>query len=255
MNIGYNVKKAEELMNNIARQYEQMGIYTKEQWEGVYRTLQANWVGEDEQDFETKLAYRICILYDNAYNLAQSSIDTIAGLVDAWYQFQKNNTLDGAESAGKTGGFLGIGDNRYSINKPSIKRKNPENDGIVGPHLVQLSNDTNRGLKDASSKSIIQGAVDTFVAQIKAQTNNLFEEIQTNQAFFGDQTTTIKAYIGRVGEAIAEVTVAVKDMYNALDQLAGSSYTTAQSDIQNQFNEASSNVEQSLNDLGNTRWS
>ena len=161
MNIGYNVNKAKELMENIARAYENMGIYTKEQWEGVYRTLQSNWVGEDEQDFETKLAARICTLYVNAYNLAQSSLDTIVGLVNAWYQFQKKNTLDGSASAGKGitgfGGLFGIGSaaNQFSIEAPAIQK----NDQIVEPHLVPLDNNTNRGLKDASSKSNIQTAV------------------------------------------------------------------------------------------------
>jgi len=251
MHIGYNVNKAKELMENIAKAYENMGIYTKQQWEGVYRTLQTNWVGEDEQDFEAKLAERICNLYVNAYNLAQSSIDTIDGLVTAWHQFQQKNTLSGDASSGNKGGWFGIGGNKFGIDKPSIKKE----DKVVELHLVQLDNNTNRGLKDAASKSNIQSAVDTFVGQIKSQTATLFDEIQTNQAFFGEQTSTIKSYITKVGDAIAEVTVAVKDMYNALDQLVGTSYSTAQSDIQSQFTQASGSVDQSLNDLGTSRWS
>ncbi len=250
MHIGYNVSKAKVLMENIKTAYENMGIYTRDQWEGVYKTLQTHWVGEDEQDFETKLADRICTLYVNAYNLAQSSIDTIVGLVQAWHQFQQKNTLSGEASAGK-GGFLGIGANKFSIEAPSIKK----DDKIVEPHLVQLDNETNRGLKDATSKTTIQAAVDTFVGQVKAQTATLFDEIQTNQAFFGEQTGTIKTYITKVGDAIAEVTIAIKDMYTALDQLVGTSYSTAQSDIQSQFTQAGGNVDKSLNDLGSSRWS
>lgn len=251
MHIGYNVTKAKELMENIATAYENMGIYTKDQWEGVYRTLQTNWVGEDEQDFEAKLAQRICDLYVNAYNLAQSSIDTIKGLVTAWYQFQQKNTLSGDASSGNKGSwFFGAGGNKFGIDDVTIKK----NDKIVEPHLVQLTNETNRGLKDAASKTNIQAAVDSFVGKIKAQTATLFDEIQTNQAFFGEQTGTIKSYITKVGDAIAEVTIAVKDMYTALDQLVGSSYSTAQSDIQQQFTQASGNVDKSLNDLGSSRW-
>lgn len=250
MHIGYNVNKAKELMENIAKAYENMGIYTQQQWEGVYRTLQSNWVGEDEQDFEGKLADKICVLYTEAYNLAQNSITTIEGLVNAWYQFQQKNTLDGSVSTGNKGGFLGIGGNSFGIDAPKIRKE----DKIVEPHLITLDNNTNRGLKDAASKTTIKSAVDTFVAQIKSQTATLFDEIQTNQAFFGEQTTTIKSYITKVGDAIAEVTVAIKDMYTALDQLVGTSYTSAQSDIESQFTQASSSVEQSLNDLGNSRW-
>ena len=250
MHIGYNVNKAKELMENIARAYENMGIYTRQQWEGVYRTLQTNWVGEDEQDFEAKLAERICNLYVNAYNLAQSSIDTIDGLVTAWYQFQQKNTLTGEVSTGNSGGFLGFGGNKFGIDKPSIRKE----EEIVKVHLVTLDNNTNRGLTDTSSRTNITTAIDTFVSQIKAQTATLFDEIQTNQAFFGEQTNTIKSYITKVGDAIAEVTVAIKDMYNALEQLVGQSYTNAQTDIQSQFDTAASNVEQSLTDLEGSRW-
>lgn len=251
MHIGYNVNKAKELMENIAKAYEDMGVYTKDQWEGVYKALQTNWVGEDEQDFESKLAKRICDLYVNAYNLAQSSITTIEGLVNAWHEFQQKNTLTGDASAGNKGGFLGFGGNKFSIDAPTIKKE----DKIVEAHLVQLDNNTNRGLKDAASKSNIKSSVDTFVGQIKAKTNTLFDEIQTNQAFFGEQTSTIKSYVTKVGDAIAEVTIAIKDMYSALDQLVGTSYSTAQTDIKSQFTKASGSVDQSLNDLGSSRWS
>lgn len=247
--IGYNVNKANELMDNIAKAYENMGIYTREQWEGVYKTLQANWIGEDEQDFETKLAQRICDLYINAYNLAQSSIDTIDGLITAWHEFQQKNTLNGKESAGKKS-FLWFGGNKFGSDKPTIRKI----DDIVKEHLVALDNNTDRGLQAADSKAKIQSSIDTFVGQIKSKTNDLFDEIQTNQAFFGEQTTTIKNYITKVGDAIAEVTIAIKDMYTALDQLTGSSYTKATEDVSSQFTEANSKVDQSLNDLGQTRW-
>lgn len=249
--IGYNVKQANELMEKIAEAYKNLGIYTPQQWQGVSRTLQDNWVGEDEQDFEAKLADRICNLYNNAYNLVQSSLDTIEGLVNAWFEFQQKNTLSGDSSTGNPGGWLGWGGNKFGVDKPTIKK----NEKIIEPKLIQLTNETDRGLQAADSKAKIQDSINTFVNDIKKQTATLFEEIQTNQAFFGDQTTTIKSYIDKVGDAVGEVTVAVKDMYTALDQLAGSSYSSTVESISEQFNQASGNVDTSLNDLGNSRWS
>lgn len=249
--IGYNVKQANELMEKIAEAYKNLGIYTPTQWQNVYKTLQSNWIGEDEQDFETKLADRICNLYNNAYNLVQSSLDTIEGLVNAWNEFQQKNTLSGDISSGNSGGLFGIGGNKFGVDKPSIKK----NEKIVEPNLIQLTNDMNRGLQSADSKAKIQDSINTFINEIKKQTANLFEEIQTNQAFFGDQTTTIKNYINKVGDAVGEVTVAVKDMYTALDQLAGSSYSSTVESVNQQFGQASSNIDNSLNDLGSSRWS
>ena len=240
--IGYNVKQANELMDNIAEAYKNLGIYTREQWNGVVDALQANWVGEDEQDFEQKLADRICNLYLNASNLAEGCVNTIAGLAQAWYDFQSRNTLDGESAIGKS---------KINIDIPKIKK----DDQIVKAKIKTISNNEDRGLRDASSKANIQEAVNTFVGQIKAKTDGLFQEIDANAAFFGDQTANIKSYVEKVGSAIAEVTIAVKDMHEALEKLANSSYTTASSDIKEQFTQASSNVESSLNDLGNSRWS
>ena len=91
--IGYNVKRANELMESIAQAYKDLGIYTKEQWDGVLYILQGQWIGEDEQDFEKRLADRICTLYLNASELANNSIETIAGLAQAWHDFQQKNTI------------------------------------------------------------------------------------------------------------------------------------------------------------------
>ena len=59
-------------------------------------------------------------------------------------------------------------------------------------------------------------------------------------------------------EIITPISIPIEtteDMYNALDQLVSTSYTTATSDISNQFTSASSEVEASLNDLASSRWS
>ena len=239
--IGYNVKEAETVMNAVGTAFKNLGIYTQDQWQGVVKALQDNWIGEDEQDFENKLASRICTLYENAYTLASGSIDTIANLTQAWYDFQANNTIDGQRADGR---------GRVKIDKPKVK----SNSTIVKAVKVTFGEGQDRGLRDASSKATIQGAVETFVNEVKNRTNGLFEEIQTNNAFFGDQTTAIKSYIEKCGVAIGEVTAAVKDMYDALDILANQSYVKASSDISQEFTTATTNVEQSLNDLGSSRW-
>ena len=240
--IGYNVKQANELMDKVAEAYKNLGIYTKDQWNAVVSVLQNEWVGEDEQDFEKRLADRICALYVNASELAKNCVNTIGGLAQAWYDFQQKNTLSGEMAEGK--GSL-------KIDIPSIKT----DDQIVKSKPKSISNNDDRGLREASSKTTIQTAVSDFVTEIKNKTEGLFEEIEANTAFFGDQTTNIKAYINKVGYAIGEVTAAVKDMHTALDTLAASSYTTATSDISQQFTTASTNVENSLSDLGTSRWS
>ena len=241
MNIGYNVKQAEEVMKEIKNAYNELGLYTSGEWSNLVDTIQAEWVGEDEQDFEQEFAKRLCKLYVNAYNVAQGAISTIAGLVDAWYEFQAKNTLSGGDAAGKS---------KYSLDVPTIK---PDEE-IVKAKIKSIGENVNRGLKDASSRTKIEGGVSTFVKTVQDKTKGLFEAIEVNTAFFGDQTTNIKAYVEAAGAAVGEVTVAVKDLNDALAKLVGTNYTSAISDISTQFSTAKSNVEQSLNDLGSSRW-
>ena len=240
--IGYNINQANQLMDNVSEAYKNLGIYTKDQWEPVVNTLQQEWVGEDEQDFEKRLAERICNLYVNSYSLVENCINTIAGLAQSWIDFQEKNTLSGEAAEGKS---------KNKIDIPKIKRE----DQIVKSKPKSIGSDEDRGLRDASSKTNIQGAVERFVNEIKNKTNGLFTEIESNTSFFGEQTTAIKAYVEKVGVAVGEVTVAVKDMYDALENLANSSYSTASADISQQFSQANTDVENSLNDLGSTRWS
>lgn len=240
--IGYNVHQANDLMDKIASAYKNLGIYTREQWNSVANVLQENWVGEDEQSFEKNLATRICTLYVNASSLTENCLNTIAGLAQSWYDFQQRNTLDGSMAEGK---------GRFKIDVPRVDK----NEQIIKPRIRTIGNSDDRGLKDNSSKTAIQEAVVSFVGEIKKKTEGLFQEIDANQAFFGEQTSSIKAYVEQVGRAIAEVTIAIKDMNDALDALAGTSYIGATNDIKEQFTQASSNVDASLNDLGSSRWS
>lgn len=249
--VGYNVSKTNKLMEDIKKAYEDMKLYITDEWPTLLNVLHTEWVGEDEQDFEDKLAQKICNLYENAYNLAQNSITTVYGLANSWYEFQKNNTLEGAESSGRTGGLFGIGGNRFGLDEVKISH----NDKIVEKQLVQLTNDMDRGLANSDSARKIQSAVTDFVNTTKKKTEDLFNEIQVNQAFFGEQTRNIKIYIDKTGAAVGEVTVALKDMYSALETLAGSSYTKASEDVSAQFQQSTNDIESSLNELGSSRWS
>lgn len=240
--IGYNVSKANELMNKIADTYNRLGIYTEEQWSDLINKLRTNWVGEDEQDFEKKLADRICNLYVDASNLAEYCVDTIGGLAKIWHEFQIKNTLNGKSDVSKS---------RIDIDIPKIKK----NTKIVKFVAKPINNNEDRGLRDASSKANIQEAVNTFVGQIKNKTDELFQEVDVNTAFYGDQSANIKSYVEKVGSGIYEVTIAIKDMYEGLERLANSNYTASMTNVGEQMSKVSSDVDSELGSLGNSRWS
>ena len=93
LGIGYNVKKAEELMGSIATAYTTLGTTITEQWPTVSNVLRTNWVGEDELNYEENVVKRINEMYKNAYVLSSIAIGTIDGLARGWWDFQKKNVF------------------------------------------------------------------------------------------------------------------------------------------------------------------
>lgn len=245
MAIGYNINKAEEVVESIAAKYNALGNSIGDDWPSIIDSLHANWVGDDEADFEKKLAERINTLYSNSYTLAKSCVETICGLCNAWIEFQSKNTLDGSTAASTSGWFT---------DKEATAAKIKNLGTIVKADPPTLDGNTDRGLASDSSASSIKSTVESYVNGIKAKASELFSEVDSNSAFFGEQSSSINNYIEKCGNAIAEVSVAIKDLYDALDVLAGTSYTTASSDVSDQINSGASSVEEVSTNLGESRW-
>lgn len=253
MYIGFNLQKADEMIEKIVEEYNNMGIYTKEQWLPLKETLRREWVGPDELNFEKKLVERINKLYVESYKLAQKCTDTLAELSKQWIQFQRKNTIDGSTAADFDTTITSLWSKFTNWLGGSTTLK--YNDSIIDfVNDLDLDANTNRGLQNSSSKANIQAAVTDFVNAVKNRTKELFSAIETNQAFFGEQSSSIKQYIEATGVAIGEVTTAVKDMNDALETLASSSYTTASSDVTSAYSTAKSTMAATADELGSSRW-
>ena len=242
LEIGYNISQAKQLMEDIAQHYKDLQNNITSEWDSVVSTLQQEWIGEDEQDFEGKFADRICELYDNAHKLAQGACQTIADLAVSWDKFQASNTLDGA-SGGNSASL--------TIDIPDLSFTNP----IVSKKDRPLSEADDKGLRSSSSATTIQTTVEDYANNLKEAAQNMFSEIQSSNAFFGDQTSSIDAFIAAVGEAIGEVIVAVKDLHTALETLANSNYTSSVQSVTETMGENKTSVESSVDELGESKWS
>ena len=238
--VGYNVNKANEVMEDVSKHYSKLGEIIQNGWDGVVNTLQTEWIGVDEQKSEDALATRICTLYVNSKELADSCVKTIAGLTNSWIEFQKQN------------GFEGNGGQALSpVEAPAIVG----NDKIVKKKEKTFSESDDMGLKSEGSAGTIKTSIDGYVNDIKSQVKNLFDSVDVGQAFFGEQTSVIKTYVEKVGTAIGEVVVAIKDMYDEIDKIAGTQYTqVATQDIISSFESANSQVDSSIDSLGSSRW-
>lgn len=244
MAIGYNIKKAEEVAENIADKYSALGNSIADEWPSIVDALHTNWVGEDEADFETKFAERVNTLYSNSSELAKSCIRTIGELCNAWIEFQQKNTLE--VSAANNGSL--------SADVDTALAKIGTQDKIVNADPPTLDNNTDRGLADVNSANTIKTKVADYVKAIKAKASELFSEVDSNSAFFGDQASSVNNYIEKCGNAIAEVSVAIKDLHNALDILAGTNYSDSVEQVSTQIDKGTSSVEEISTNLGDSRW-
>ena len=238
--VGYNVSKAKEVMDDVSKHYSKLGEIIQTGWDEVTNTLQTNWIGTDEQKSEDAIAKRICTLYVNTAELANSCVTTIAGLTNSWIEFQKTNGFEGDGGASLA-----------NVEAPKISAVSD----IVKKKERTFNESEDMGLKDESSATTIKSSIEGYVNEVKSQVKNLFDSIDVGAAFFGEQTQVIKTYVEKVGTAIGEVSVAIRDMYEKIDEIAGTQYTqTATTDIKDSFTQANSSVDAAVEAIGESRW-
>ena len=249
MNIGYNAKNANDLLETICNGYDGLGSKIQNSWPSVKQILTTEWVGPDEQDFEKKFVEKINNLYLASYELASNCTKTIAGAVDSWVEYQKKNTMDGSvvEDSALAGLIAGI--KEFLFGSPRMTKR----ETVILFTPTALGED--RGLRNADSANKIKEAVNDYVISIKYACKSLFDSANVGSAFYGEeQTKSISTYIDSVETAIGEVLIAVKDFNDALDSLAGSNYIEAQSATKSSFDQSKTSVDTSVENLGSSRW-
>lgn len=214
---GYNVKGARDLAAAVETSYTRYGQKISTEYQSLVSVLRSEWIGYDEQDFEAKLAQRICELYGKAYDLTKGTISDIETLINNWIRFQNKNRL-----TSQSGASVSVDTMQEITIDVNISR----NDSIVQFSAITFSENDDLGLTSDNSYSNIKDAAETFKNNLKAQSKELFDAINPANAFFGDQTSKIKNYIEKVGESLEDITLAIKDLYDALDDLTKKSYKT-----------------------------
>lgn len=240
MALGYNVKKADSITTEIARCYKDFGARIKDEWEAVQSKMQLEWIGPDQQDFEKHFVKRVNDMYLTTYDLAKNAITNVETLTNDWIGFQNKNTITGEA----------LGTAKVYKSEASVT----QDASIISQKERTFSDSDDMGLANEESAANISSSVSTFVKNLKNNAQTLFGAIDTTNAFFGSQDKALKKYIEKIGEAMAEITSAVKDLDEALATLAKTNYATSDTNIESSLKTAAKDTEASLNELGGTRW-
>ena len=179
-------------------------------------------------------------MYKSTYELAKKAIGDIFELANSWNEFQKTNILEGAE----VGGI-----NEFDLEEVTLTA----NDTILEFKSEDIGDDVDRGLVNSGSSNAIKNALEDYKTTIQTKINEMINAVPVDTAFFGDQASSIKTYIDEVGTGMGEVVTAVKDLYDALDQLADSNYTNASETVTTEVDKATQSINSSLEGMG-TRW-
>ena len=243
MYIGYNVNKINAVMDDVSSACVSFSSKVGSSFEAVKSVMRREWVGPDQQDFEEELIKRLNKLLENTKALANNTSDNLYNLGVAWADFQDKNTLDGKST--------GMGKQlKNALKKPGKFNLEPIMFAKIGFTAGQ-----SMGLANASSIATVQSTLETFVSDIKRESKMLFDQIDVQNAFYGEaQKNAIKGYLEKVGEAIGVIESSISDFNQAMVKLTSGAYGTADTDVSGELSKLNSSIEESLDSYKDTRW-
>ena len=232
---GYNIQEIENLANAVKASYSSLGKIMAEPWPTLQNTMQAEWVGPDEQSYEKKLSDDIVLLYNVCSESITTLMRNIIAMGEAWKEFQKRNVIDGAPTYNAVGQLeAGMTLTPYDIVK----------DGRVTVKAPQYNRETNYGLTNGQgSYNVINNALEAYISGVKAGVDTLYRSLDSSKAFLGGgQAAAVNEYMVRIGQAVANLSTSHNQIKEALATLLANYNTQAQENISAASNADASTV-------------
>lgn len=255
--IGYNPAKAVDLIEDLKTTFSQIEGVISNDWEPTMTSIQGEWVGADEQDFELKFAQKMNNLHRSAYVLVYNYAATVATTIYAWKEFQQNNvlTVDGNSNNANTTTvtpaealeLLGVEMTAPSDSYPA---------DVVSRRDVSFGPDTTFGLVNGvGSYDKVVEILTNYVDAVKTAVNNIVN-IDQSLVLFGVQQGALNTYREGITEAIKIVITAIKDVKTALETQIKTNYESSDTEMSGALENMKTETEKHLDDNGfnANRW-
>ena len=231
---GYNIGAVNDLASDIKKSYNSLGEIMSQPWPALRTTMQAEWIGPDEQSYEGLLAKDICTLYEVCRDTIQTLMRNVVAIGEAWKEFQSKNIISGAESF-EAVGALATAITLDGFDIASVVKREP----------VDFTYYTNYGLVNGqSSYNSINVALEQYISEVKAGVNSLYQSLDSSKAFLGGgQADTVNEYMVRIGQAVSNVSTAHNSIKEALATLLAN-YNAQVNEINTQVNAAGNETQQ-----------
>lgn len=233
---GYNAGEIVNLLNTMNEAFNKVGEGMASNWGSVVTTMQSEWIGPDEQDFEGKLAERYVKLYTSCEEIVRQLLTNLIEIGKSWVNMQNENKLDGDGFRANTITSFGF-ENIPTINTYDIA-------SIVKLQERVFTQSDNMGLQNgaASGTSILE-KINQYNDDLKANIQGLFGQVDTSKAFLdAQQADAISSYISEVGNYLKSINSDVDDMTMHLSKLAGTSYEEMVQSVAQAMGKAASDV-------------
>ena len=234
---GYNAGEITNLITTMNDAFNKVGEAMANNWGDVVNTMQNEWIGPDEQDFEGKIAERFVKLYTSCEEIVRQSLTNLTEVGKSWVEMQNKNRLEG-DSSFSANVITSFGfENLPTINTYDIA-------SIVKLRDRTFTSADNMGLANgATSGQTIIERVNTYTDEIKNNIQALFGSVDASKAFLdSQQSDAVTGYIAAVGDLLKSINSDVDDMTMHLSKLAGTSYEEMIQSVAQAMNKGASDV-------------
>lgn len=227
MNIGYNIGKINELIDAVSSGYGNITAAIEENWSPLYSDFRDEWIGPDADSYISELGKCLNEVEKSCAEAIRAVGDNLQKIGEAWKHFQNQNTLEGAQITPIT----------TEIKTIVIKESN----GVPIPEARSFGVDEKLGLKSAGAAGILSGKITDYVNKVLDQVRNLYQNIEVNTAFFGEQAHAIQDYLDSVRDAVQNLIKCVDNINEALKGLVDQ-YSKQEAEVKSQVANQSSNI-------------
>lgn len=234
--IGYRPEEVDTLMNQIATSFKSVGEKMATPWPSIVKTMQDNWHGVDEQNYEEILAKRVCDLYKATQEMVSQALDNIFKLGQSWVEFQNKNVQGSTSGFISTASFTNPAIDAFAIETVVKRQDNSFNGQDLG---VMVGGD-----------AAITSAMDTYKEDVSKSVSSIFDAIKSEKAFLGDQSSAIDSYIQAVGKSVGAFATNINELEEKVHAVAQSQYADSSSTVSQNMNTATSQATTSDTTIG-----
>jgi hypothetical protein len=230
--IGDNQAKIEELSGKVVAFYNSIESATRTELETYCNDIYSDWMGEDEEAFEDRVAKTLTQFLANCVQIINSTTTFICESGNKWVEWHNTTAASISEGFGGGTGTL----EAEQISEP---------EQLTGKHKGGSYDSENRGLQSDSAAGNLTSKTETMLTNIKAAIDP--SDITAEAAFIGDvQSAAMNEMIAHIEEVYATMADTInKDLASDIETVSAG-YTSQEGAVGDSAKEAQTAMDEAV---------